>query len=154
MQNGPLLHPPRAYAIPAPRVPDARPFRLDVHVTLDLGGQCTFGPDVSGWPLPPDYSFEAGLEDKFCRPIRRYYPDLPDGSLHPGYAGIGPKVTGPTQPAGDIIIQRPDAHGVSVQVNLFGIESPRLTSCLAIAEEAVAILNRHPHNAFVVAAVR
>lgn len=114
---------------------------LGIHVTIDLGGQCKFGPDVSGWPISPEYSFEAGLEDKFYRAIRRYYPDLPDGVLHPGYTGIRPKVTGPTQAAGDFIIQGPDTHGVNGLVNLFGIESPGLTSCLAIAEEVVKELN-------------
>jgi L-2-hydroxyglutarate oxidase LhgO len=119
---------------------------LGIHVTLDLGGQCKFGPDVSGWPISPDYSFEAGLEDKFYRAIRRYYPDLPDGALQQGYTGIRPKVTGPTHAASDFIIQGPDAHGVNGLVNLFGIESPGLTSCLAIAEKVVEKLNRHRSN--------
>ncbi|MBL0355098.1 MAG: hypothetical protein IPP03_21590 [Dechloromonas sp.] len=61
---------------------------LGIHVTLDLGGQCKFGPDVSGWPAALDFSFETGLEDKFYRAIRRYYPDLPSGALQPGYTGI------------------------------------------------------------------
>jgi L-2-hydroxyglutarate oxidase LhgO len=107
---------------------------LGIHVTLDLAGQCKFGPDVSSWPASPDYSFEAGLEDKFYQAIRRYYPELPDNSLQPRYAGIRPKLTGPTQPAGDFIIQGPSQHGIPGLVNLFGIESPGLTSCMAIAE--------------------
>ncbi len=107
---------------------------LGIHVTLDLGGQCKFGPDVSGWPAAPDYAFEPGLEDQFYRAIRRYYPDLPDGALQPGYTGIRPKVAGPTEAAGDFLIQGPAAHGVAGLVNLFGIESPGLTACLAIAQ--------------------
>ncbi|MDV7397540.1 FAD-dependent oxidoreductase, partial [Arthrospira platensis SPKY1] len=78
---------------------------LGIHVTLDLGGQCKFGPDVSGWPAAPDYAFEPGLEEKFYRAIRRYYPELPDGALQPGYTGVRPKVTGPTEAAGDFFIQ-------------------------------------------------
>jgi L-2-hydroxyglutarate oxidase LhgO len=113
---------------------------LGIHVTLDLGGQCKFGPDVSGWPATLDYAFESGLEDKFYRAIRRYYPDLPDGALQPGYTGIRPKVTGPTEAAGDFIIQGPAAHGVPGLVNLFGIESPGLTAGLAIAEGVLAEL--------------
>jgi L-2-hydroxyglutarate oxidase LhgO len=117
---------------------------LRIHVTLDLGGQCKFGPDASGWEVSSDYSFEEGLEEnKFYRAIRRCYRDLPDGSLQPGYTGIRPKVVGPTQPAGDFIVQGPDAHGVSGLVNLFGIESPGLTSCLAIAEKVAKVLNHH-----------
>ena len=107
---------------------------LGIHVTLDLGGQCKFGPDVSGWPAAPDYGFEPGLEDNFYRAIRRYYPELPDGALQPGYTGVRPKVTGPTEAAGDFLIQGPTAHGVAGLVNLFGIESPGLTACLAIAQ--------------------
>lgn len=113
---------------------------LGIHVTLDLGGQCKFGPDVSGWPNTPDYRFETGLEEKFYRAIRRYYPDLTDGTLRPGYTGIRPKITGPTQAAGDFMIQGPSTHGVTGLVNLFGIESPGLTAALAIAREVVKIL--------------
>ncbi|MBK8508280.1 MAG: NAD(P)/FAD-dependent oxidoreductase [Candidatus Competibacteraceae bacterium] len=113
---------------------------LGIHVTLDLGGQCKFGPDVSGWPTSPDYGFESGLEDKFYRAIRRYYPDLPDGALQPGYTGIRPKVTGPAEAAGDFIIQGPRDHGAAGVVNLFGIESPGLTASLAIARQVLAAL--------------
>ncbi len=113
---------------------------LGIHVTLDLGGQCKFGPDVSSWPDTPDYAFETGLAEKFYQAIRRYYPDLPNGALQAGYTGIRPKVTGPNEPAGDFIIQGPATHGVSGLVNLFGIESPGLTSCLAIAERTLAEL--------------
>lgn len=116
-------------------MPDAA--GLGIHVTLDLGGQCKFGPDVSGWPVMADYRFETGLEEKFYRAIRRYYPDLADGMLRPGYTGIRPKITGPTQAAGDFIIQGPSVHGVTGLVNLFGIESPGLTAALAIAREVV-----------------
>ncbi len=110
---------------------------LGIHVTLDLGGQCKFGPDVTGWPMTPDYTFQPDLEEKFYRAIRRYYPDLPDGALQPGYTGIRPKVTGPTEPAGDFVIQGPSLHGVAGLVNLFGIESPGLTASLAIAQRVV-----------------
>ncbi|HRX69871.1 MAG: NAD(P)/FAD-dependent oxidoreductase [Gammaproteobacteria bacterium] len=105
---------------------------LGIHVTLDLGGQCKFGPDVSSWPTTPDDKFEPGLESKFYQAIRRYYPDLPDSALQPGYTGVRPKITGPTEPAGDFMIQGPAAHGVAGLVNLFGLESPGLTAALAI----------------------
>jgi L-2-hydroxyglutarate oxidase LhgO len=108
---------------------------LGIHATLDLGGQCKFGPDVSGWSETPDYAFEEGLETKFYRAIRRYYPDLRDGALQPGYVGIRPKISGPAEAAADFCIQGPAAHGVAGWVNLFGIESPGLTAALAIAEE-------------------
>jgi L-2-hydroxyglutarate oxidase LhgO len=113
---------------------------LGIHVTLDLGGQCKFGPDVTRWLDTPDYGFEPGLEDKFYGAIRRYWPDLADGALQPGYTGIRPKVTGPAEPAGDFVIDGPQDHGVPGLVNLFGIESPGLTSSLAIAERVATML--------------
>lgn len=110
---------------------------LGIHATLDLGGQCKFGPDVSAWPKTVDYAFESGLESKFYQAIRRYYPALPDQALQPGYTGIRPKWTGPGEAAGDFLIQGPVAHGVAGLVHLMGIESPGLTASLAIAQEVM-----------------
>jgi L-2-hydroxyglutarate oxidase LhgO len=114
-------------------MPDAA--GLGIHVTLDLGGQCRFGPDVTRWLDEPDYLFEDGLEATFEAAIRRYWPDLPDGALRRGDTGVRPKVTGPNQAAGDFLIQGPATHGLEGLVNLFGIESPGLTASLAIAHE-------------------
>ena len=108
---------------------------LGIHATLDLGGQCKFGPDVGGWSETPDYAFEEGLEAKFYPAIRRYYPDLRKGALQRGYVGIRPKISGPTEAAADFCIQGPATHGVAGLVNLLGIESPGLTAALAIAGE-------------------
>lgn len=113
---------------------------LGIHVTLDLGGQCKFGPDVTRWPDAPDYAFEDGLEAKFYEAIRRYWPDLPDGALQRGYTGVRPKVGGPDEPAGDFVIQGPEIHGLAGLVNLFGIESPGLTASLAIAAQVASRL--------------
>ncbi len=117
---------------------------LGIHVTLDLAGQCKFGPDVTRWPEAPDYAFEDGLEPKFYAAIRRYWPELPDGALQPGYTGVRPKVSGPGDPAGDFMIQGPEVHGLAGLVNLFGIESPGLTSSLAIACEVALRLGVDP----------
>jgi L-2-hydroxyglutarate oxidase LhgO len=117
---------------------------LGIHVTLDLAGQCKFGPDVTRWPEAPDYAFEDGLEPKFYAAIRRYWPELPDGALQPGYTGVRPKVSGPSDPAGDFVIQGPELHGLAGLVNLFGIESPGLTSSLAIAREVALRLGVDP----------
>jgi L-2-hydroxyglutarate oxidase LhgO len=113
---------------------------LGIHVTLDLGGQCKFGPDVTRWLDAPDYAFEDGLRARFAAAIRRYWPDLDEEALVPGYTGVRPKVSGPTEPAADFMIQGPTEHGVRGLVNLFGIESPGLTSSLAIAAEVAARL--------------
>lgn len=112
---------------------------LGVHVTLDLAGQVRFGPDVE-WTDRIDYTVDARRADAFYDVVRRYWPGLPDGALAPAYCGVRPKLTGPGEPAADFLIQGPDAHGVPGLVNLYGIESPGLTSCLAIADEVAALL--------------
>ncbi len=112
---------------------------LGVHVTLDLGGQARFGPDVE-WVEGIDYRVDPRRADAFYAAIRRYWPDLPDGALQPGYAGIRPKLQGPGQPAADFMIQGPADHGIPGLVHLFGIESPGLTASLAIADYVVSSL--------------
>ena len=107
---------------------------LGVHLTLDLAGQARFGPDVQ-WIEHIDYSVDPRRADGFEQAIRSYWPGLPDDALAPGYSGIRPKVGGPSDPAADFIVQDATEHGVAGLVNLFGIESPGLTSCLALADE-------------------
>ena len=110
---------------------------LGVHLTLDLGGQARFGPDVE-WVDHLDYTVDIGRADAFYAEIRRYWPRLSDRALQPAYAGIRPKLQGPGDPAHDFLIQQSDTHGVPGLVNLFGIESPGLTASLAIANLVVA----------------
>lgn len=112
---------------------------LGVHLTLDLGGQAKFGPDVQWVDDPEDLQVLADRGDAFYAEVRKYWPDLPDGALLPAYAGIRPKINGPQEAARDFCIQGPADHGVPGLVNLFGIESPGLTSALAIAERVAAI---------------
>ena len=114
---------------------------LGVHLTLDLGGQAKFGPDVQWVERADDLEVSSAHEAAFYREVRQYWPGLPDGALQPGYAGIRPKISGPEAPAADFVIQGPRTHGVPGLVNLFGIESPGLTSCLAVAEAAVAAMH-------------
>ena len=124
--------------------PVPQEFWLGVHLTLDLGGQARFGPDVQWLPdgleEPLDYAVDPARADAFYADVRRYWPGLPEGSLQPAYSGYRPKIHAEHEPAPDFVIDGPAAHGVSGLVNLFGIESPGLTSCLAIAEEVLARL--------------
>ncbi len=106
---------------------------LGVHVTLDLGGRCKFGPDFA-WIADIDYTFDTHRETAFYEAIRRYYPGLQDGQLQPGYTGIRPKIHGPGTEAPDFMIHGPQDHGITGLVNLYGMESPGLTSSLAIAD--------------------
>ena len=112
---------------------------LGVHLTLDLGGQARFGPSFA-WVDSLDYGVDPAEADVFYAQVRRYWPALPDGALQPGYAGIRPKIHGPGEPAADFRIDGPSVHGVPGLVNLFGIESPGLTSSLAIAERVAQML--------------
>ncbi|WP_420403744.1 NAD(P)/FAD-dependent oxidoreductase [Nisaea sp.] len=109
---------------------------LGVHLTLDLGGQARFGPDVE-WIDEIDYDVDPRRSDSFYTAVRKYWPGLPDDSLTPAYSGIRPKIQAPGEPAADYMIQGPAEHGVAGLVNLYGIESPGLTSSLAIAEKVM-----------------
>ena len=121
------------YPVPAPG-------GLGVHLTLDLGGQARFGPDVE-WIDAIDYTVDPRRADSFYAEVRGYWPQLPDASLAPGYAGIRPKLSGPGEPAADFVIAGPQVHGVPGLVNLFGIESPGLTACLAVGEHVRRLLS-------------
>jgi len=115
---------------------------LGVHLTLDLAGQARFGPDAQWLDSDSadeiDYDVESERAAGFYADVRRYWPGLRDGALHPAYSGVRPKIHGPGEPAPDFCIQGPREHGLPGLVNLFGIESPGLTSCLALADEVLA----------------
>ncbi|MEA2888736.1 MAG: hypothetical protein QOD11_3096 [Bradyrhizobium sp.] len=113
--------------------PVPEPGGLGVHLTLDLAGQARFGPDVE-WVDTVDYAVDPARAERFYPAIRRYWPDLPDGALMPSYSGIRPKIVPPAVAKQDFMIQGPRDHGVAGLINLFGIESPGLTSSLAIAD--------------------
>jgi len=112
---------------------------LGVHLTLDLAGQAKFGPDVQWVQGPDDFSVDPERAASFYSEVRKYWPGLPDGALQPAYAGIRPKINAPTEAAADFCIQGPAHHGVAGLVNLFGIESPGLTSSLAIGDHVAAL---------------
>ncbi len=121
---------------------------LGVHLTLDLGHQARFGPDVE-WIDAIGYDVDPRRADRFYAAIRRYWPQLPDGSLQPAYAGIRPKVVGPQGGGGsDFVIQGPATTGHAGYIALYGIESPGLTASLALGDYVVdlhrdAVLERY-----------
>jgi L-2-hydroxyglutarate oxidase LhgO len=121
---------------------------LGVHLTLDLGGQARFGPDFE-WldvtrPEEIDYSVDMRRAEGFYAEVRRYWPGLPDNALQPSYSGVRPKIHAPGERAPDFRIDGRRLHGVAGLVNLFGIESPGLTSALAIAEHVLELLEKAP----------
>jgi len=128
------------------------PGGLGTHLTLDCGGQAQFGPNVQWLDAPSaqqietgliqafDYAVNADELEGFERDVRSWWPGLPGGALTPGYSGVRPKLAGPGEPAADFMLQGPSDHGCPGLINLFGFESPGLTSCLAIGRAVRAIV--------------
>ena len=113
---------------------------LGVHLTLDMAGQAKFGPDVEWVDSPDKLDVDPSRGDAFYAEVRKYWPGLKDGALMPSYAGIRPKINSPQESVADFCIMGPAAHGVNGLVHLLGIESPGLTSSLAIAHEVYLAL--------------
>jgi len=117
--------------------PIPEPGGLGVHLTLDMGGQAKFGPDVEWLDINHeekiDYTVDPKRGDGFYEAVRRYWPGLKDGSLQPDYSGVRAKIVPPNAPAGDFCFNGPKDHGLEGLFNLYGFESPGLTSSLAIA---------------------
>ncbi|MFM2112570.1 MAG: hypothetical protein RLZZ271_1230, partial [Pseudomonadota bacterium] len=114
---------------------------LGTHYTLDLGGQGKFGPDIEWLDIADasqiNYAVDEQRAASFYEQVRHYWPGLPDGALQPSYSGVRPKIHGPGEPQPDFCIQGESVHGIAGLLNLFGIESPGLTSSMAIAAEVV-----------------
>lgn len=123
--------------------PVPEPGGLGVHLTIDLGGQAKFGPDVQWLDIAIsadiDYRVDPARAERFYGEIRKYWPALPDQALTPAYSGVRPKISAPGSDA-DFVIQGPATHGIPGLVNLFGIESPGLTSSLALAAEVCGLV--------------
>jgi L-2-hydroxyglutarate oxidase LhgO len=125
--------------------PMPEPGGLGVHLTLDMGGQARFGPDVE-WladknPAAIDYTVSPDVGMRFAVHIQAYWPGVTADRLTPAYSGVRPKLSGPGEPAADFRIDGPQRHGLPGLVNLFGIESPGLTASLAIAEHVRTLLD-------------
>jgi L-2-hydroxyglutarate oxidase LhgO len=115
---------------------------LGVHLTLDVAGRAKFGPDIE-WKDAVSYDFEdadGARRARFEAEIRRYWPGLPEDALQPDYVGVRPKIYREGEPVADFAIHGPAAHGVPGLVALYGIESPGLTSSLAIGDCVAALL--------------
>ncbi|MEO7337261.1 MAG: NAD(P)/FAD-dependent oxidoreductase [Caldimonas sp.] len=130
--------------------PVPEPGGLGVHLTLDLGGQARFGPDVEWLAVESadaiDYGVDPARGARFEAAIRRYWPGLPADALAPGYSGVRPKLSGPGEAASDFVLQGPEDHGVAGLMNLYGIESPGLTASHAIADEVIVRLGLAPRR--------
>lgn len=124
--------------------PIPEPGGLGVHLTLDMAGQAKFGPDVEWLGVETenqiDYTVNPKRSEGFYEAVRRYWPALKDGSLQPDYSGVRAKIVPPNVPAGDFCFNGPSDHGLHGLYNLYGFESPGLTSSLAIAKHLEALI--------------
>ncbi|MBU3637936.1 NAD(P)/FAD-dependent oxidoreductase [Polynucleobacter sp. es-MAR-4] len=122
--------------------PIPEPGGLGVHLTLDMGGQAKFGPDVEWLDIEEEsqinYTVDPKRGEGFYAAVRQYWPDLKDGSLQADYSGVRAKIVPPNAPAGDFYFEGPQQHQLHGLFNLYGFESPGLTSCLAIAQHLEA----------------
>ncbi len=119
--------------------PPPIPGALGTHYRKDLGGQAVFGPDLE-YVESEDYGVDPARAAEFEHYIRRFWPGLPDGALTPDYAGIRPKLHGPGEPQPDFQLRGREDHGIEGLMALFGIESPGLTSSLAIGQAVAETL--------------
>ena len=115
------------------------PGGVGTHLTIDPAGVARFGPDVE-WVETLDYAVDPQRAARFVADVRRWWPDLPEGALHPDCAGVRPKLSGPGEPGRDFLIEGEADHGVAGLINLFGIESPGVTASLAIGAHVAAML--------------
>lgn len=115
---------------------------LGIHLTLDMGGQARFGPDVT-WVDEPNYDVPEERRAAFAQAIRKYYPDLNEDALQTGYAGVRPKIQSPDEPARDFMIADEKLHGLNGLVMLYGIESPGLTASLAIGAKVTDLISQY-----------
>lgn len=119
--------------------PVPTPGGLGIHLTLDQSGQARFGPDVE-WINGIDYAVDPAGKEKFVNAIKDYWPSVNPDKLYPAYSGIRVKTKPNTADFHDFIFSGPAQHGIAGLVNLYGIESPGLTSCLAIADHVAALI--------------
>lgn len=122
-------------------VPEKSGAGLGIHATNDLSGQVKFGPDTR-YIDQISYRVDENLRDEFSKAISRYYPQIDSSQLTPAYSGVRPKLQGPNDNFRDFIIQGSSIHGIKGLIQLFGIESPGLSSCLSIAERVSTMLNK------------
>ncbi len=113
---------------------------LGVHVTIDIAGQARFGPDTE-YVDAVDYQFDDSRKARFVESIRDWYPGLDESRLHPGFVGVRPSLQAPGGEARDFVLSGAAEHGINGLVNLFGIDSPGLTACMALAEEVLVRLD-------------
>ena len=107
---------------------------LGIHLTLEIDHSIKFGPDAEWVEDPYDYSVDENLKSKFVNSINKYLPSITEDMLSPAYAGLRPITSKEDRAKRDFTISTAEDHKIEKLINLYGIESPGLTSSLAIAK--------------------
>lgn len=118
-------------------MPEANTAGLGIHATMDMSSQLKFGPDTQ-YIERINYDIDEQKSTSFAERISSYFPAIKSSDLRPSYSGIRPKLAGPGEAAADYVIQDENDHGVPGLIQLFGMESPALTSSLSIADYVAA----------------
>ena len=111
---------------------------LGIHLTIDTQGGARFGPDIQ-WVDEMDYSVNPADRDKFYQLISSYWPDLEPEDLVPAWAGVRPKIYDNGKVFQDFTIHQQHDHGAEGVIALYAIDSPGLTSSLALADHVMGL---------------
>ncbi|KAI8145795.1 FAD dependent oxidoreductase [Fennellomyces sp. T-0311] len=137
--NGPIKVNHLIYPCPAKNLAG-----LGTHLTVDMAGKIKFGPDVNHVDNPYDYDVPDNAQNlqQFAEAVRTFLPHIDPDKLHPDYSGIRPKLAGPGEPFRDFVIKEEKQDGYDNFFTLIGIESPGLTSSLAIADYVHTLIEK------------
>jgi L-2-hydroxyglutarate oxidase LhgO len=119
--------------------PTPSPVHLGAHVVVGLDGGLKIGPD-SNYVDRIDYTVDASHQREFFEKASRFLPFLSYGDLSPDMSGIRPKLYRRGEPFRDFVIREETDRRLPGLINLIGMESPGLTSCLTIAEKVESLL--------------
>ena len=111
---------------------------IGIHITVDVHHNVKFGPDVQ-WIQDVNYEFDESRKSVFVNAIKRYYPNLVEDALRPSYTGIRTKLVSEGQGFADFRIRGPKETQIPGYIEAVGVDSPGLTSALAIGEYLVAL---------------
>lgn len=122
-------------------VPHVNMEGIGIHVTIDMNGDVKLGPDVKYLDENVyDYKVTPSKQEAFYSSARKFLPFLEIDDIYADMAGIRPKIQKPGEALRDFYICEESEKGLPGFINMVGIESPGLTSSLAIARYVESLL--------------
>ena len=122
-------------------VPTENKVSLGIHATLDLADGLRLGPDEE-YVERLNYDIDYKKRESFYDSVAEFLPFINPEDLSPDTSGIRPKLQGQGEGFRDFIIKDEINNGFPGLINLIGIESPGLTSCLSIAKRVKTFINK------------